>query len=268
MTLFLRNIHIIDRGLFTFVFNSFAALFGRSVRVKWHGDNLIMRDSRSPSVNYRFRHQNIGVVSYGRGFVNRVKILERTYFLNQIDFEDGDIFLDCGANVGDIKLCFRFNNTNIEYIGFEPSPVEFECLKHNVAPSKAFNVGLWKSEGVLPFYVSPQMADSSFIEPTKYDEIIQIPVKRLEEFITKPVKCLKLEAEGGEPEVLEGIGDKLEQIEYITADLGPERGINMESTFIPVTNFLLGRGFVLQDWGGVRLCALYRNTKFDRPAVN
>ena len=268
--LFRRNLRLLDKGVFVFVFNSVALMLGRRVRVEWlkGDDRFVVLDSAISSVRHSFRHQFHCVLAYRHGLIARVKYLEEVYFLNQIAFEDGDVFLDCGANVGDIKLYFHVNNINIEYIGFEPSPIEFEYLKQNTAPSKVFNIGLWKNESTLPFYVSSQKADSSFIEPVEYESIIEVPAKRLEKFITRPIKCLKLEAEGAEPEVLEGIGDKIALIEYITADLGPERGINMEETIVPVTNFLLSKGFVMQDYIGPRVCVLYRNTKFNCPASN
>lgn len=264
MFLLLKNNRHIDKGVFVFVFNCIALMLGRGVRIEWSSNSsFIVSDSAIPGMRHHFRHQFHGVVAYRYGLVDRAKQLGQTYFLNQIDFKDGDIFLDCGANVGDMKLYFHVNDINIEYIGFEPSPIEFECLKRNVSPSKVFNFGLWKNKGILPFYISSQKADSGFIEPLEYEDIIEVPTRRLEEFITESIKCLKLEAEGGEPEVLVGIGDKLDLIEYIAADLGPERGIHAEETLIPVTNFLLSRGFVLQDYTATRGCALYRNTKFD-----
>ena len=44
--------------------------------------------------------------------------------------------------------------------------------------------------------------------------------------------------EGVEPEVVEGLGKKINNVEFITADLGFGRGENSESELIPVTNFL------------------------------
>ena len=58
----------------------------------------------------------------------------------------------------------------INYVGFEPSPIEFHCLQDNVNPSKVYNKGLWNKEGELEFYISSQGADSSLIEPKKFDE--------------------------------------------------------------------------------------------------
>ena len=88
---------------------------------------------------------------------------------------------------------------------------------------------------------------------------IIVPSRRLENFIHKPVKLLKLEAEGAEPEILYGIGDKLKLIEYISADVGFERGIKEESTLVPVTNYLLENNFELISLGIGRLSLLFRN---------
>jgi FkbM family methyltransferase len=210
-------------------------------------------------------------LAYEWGVRERAESLADVYFLKKIDFKSGDVFYDCGANVGDLKLWFLFNNIDVTYVGFEPSPIEFDCLKDNVYPSKVHNVGLWNEEGELKFYVSSQLADSSLIKPKEYDEVITSKVVRLETFIEGKIKCLKLEAEGAEPEILEGIGDeKFDCIEYISADLGFERGIDEASTLVPVTNYLLQKGFELIDVSHGRVCALYRNRAFEynRNAIN
>jgi FkbM family methyltransferase len=200
-------------------------------------------------------------VAYEFGVTARAIGLGNSYFLKKINFKDGDIFLDCGANVGDLKIWFELNKLKITYIGFEPSPIEFKCLKANVNPSQVHNVGLWDSEGERTLYISSQGADSSLIEPPSHDETVICKVMRLESFVHTRVKCLKLEAEGGEPEILEGLGEKLGLVEYVSADLGFERGLDEESTLVPVTNFLLARSFELVDVSHGRICALYRNTE-------
>ena len=77
------------------------------------------------------------------------------------------------------------------------------------------------------------------------------------------VKLLKLEAEGAEPEILLGAGDALKQVEYISADLGPERGLSQETTAATVINFLLARDFRLVDVFAERLVFLFKNQGFD-----
>ena len=75
--------------------------------------------------------------------------------------------------------------------------------------------------------------------------------------VSCPIKLLKLEAEGGEPEVLLGSSTILNHIEFISADLGFERGLNSESTLPAVSNFLLPMGFRFVDLSKNRLVSLF-----------
>ena len=116
----------------------------------------------------------------------------------------------------------------------------------------------------MEFYVSSENADSSFIMPPKYTQKKIMPVLRLDSILNEnsKIKLVKLEAEGAEPEVLQGFGKLLNKVEYITADLGFERGENLETTFFAVTNFLLENNFELMEVSFKRLVALYRNKNF------
>ncbi|MCG8620464.1 MAG: hypothetical protein MJE68_00505, partial [Proteobacteria bacterium] len=53
-------------------------------------------------------------------------------------------------------------------------------------------------------------------------------------------------------------------VEYISADLGAERGPSEDYTFVPVTNFLFKHGFeTVALWSdGHYLNVLFRNIKF------
>jgi hypothetical protein len=62
-------------------------------------------------------------------------------------------------------------------------------------------LGLWETNTEIDFFVSSYAADSSFIQPKKYAETIQIPALRLDSMQLGKIKLLKLEAEGGELEV-------------------------------------------------------------------
>ena len=76
------------------------------------------------------------------------------------------------------------------------------------------------------------------------------------------MKLLKLEAEGAEPEVIRGSLNLLDNIEYIAADLGPERGFNKECTLKEVVNLLLENNFEIVEFKYPRVCLLFRNKKF------
>ena len=245
---------------FCLLFNLRAALRGVDTRIQYQPKDRVFL-AKSSKYELCFRHEAQAYYACKRGISRRTKILGDTYFLSQIDFSAGDVIVDCGANVGELKYFFLENNLPVEYIGIEPSPLEYRCLEENVAPSMTFNVGLWDSDGSLDFYVSSQMADSSLIEPPDYDEVITVPTKRLDGLLpNRAIKLLKLEAEGAEPEAIAGCEGLLDRIEYVSADLGFERGVGQTSTLGAVTNYLLARGFEIVANGKKRLTVLYRNT--------
>ena len=249
-----------DKKLFVLLFNLKSMLIRSSARLSWDKESFIFTDNLFPSFKHRIRHQIQCNDAYEFGIKRRLNNLGESYFLEKINFTDGDIFVDCGANVGDLKLWFDFNGIQIDYLGFEPSPVEFQCLFENVQPSTAHNLALWNKDTEIKFYISSQGADSSAIEPKSYDKTIVVKGVRLDSHINTKIKCLKLEAEGAEPEILQGLGEKIKLVEFITADLGYERGVLLESTLAPVTNFLIKNNFELIDVDHDRVSALYKNT--------
>jgi FkbM family methyltransferase len=202
-------------------------------------------------------------IMYRKGIVARTSLVGRDYLLSRVAFNDGDVVLDCGANIGELYLWFALNGLNIHYVAFEPSPLEFQALRLNCPDAEAHNVALWNRSETLTFYLASEDADSSVIEPAQHQGVIAVEARRLDDYITKPVRLLKLEAEGAEPEILEGIGEKLPLIHYIAADLGFERGVQRESTLAPVTNMLLRRNFSLIEVAYPRVTALFKN---DNPA--
>jgi|APGre2960657444_1045066.scaffolds.fasta_scaffold40281_2 hypothetical protein len=84
----------------------------------------------------------------------------------------------------------------------------------------------------------------------------------LDSFINFKIKILKIEGEGAEPEIIYGYKEILNNIHYISADLGPERGFAQENTIAPVVNFLLKNNFVVVDKSLKRDIYLFRNLRY------
>tara|TARA_B110000483_G_scaffold224595_1_gene283516 strand:+ start:559 stop:960 length:402 start_codon:yes stop_codon:yes gene_type:complete len=84
-----------------------------------------------------------------------------------------------------------------------------------------------------------------------YREIINVPVIRLDKLIDElnidKIKLLKIEAEGYDPEVLEGLGDKMRICQYIAVDGGYERVVKSEQTLKIISKHLLNNGFEMMD---------------------
>jgi hypothetical protein len=75
---------------------------------------------------------------------------------------------------------------------------------------------------------------------------------------------IKIEAEGGEPEVLMGGKLLLKMTRYVAMDVGPERGINRESTYQLSVDILEDLGFTMKWKSGSigRQTILFQNTQF------
>lgn len=203
------------------------------------------------------------------GHASRGRNMVYEYLLDQIDFKDGDWIIDVGANSGDLCLAFRELNKVVNIEAFEPSPGEFAAVSYNLEACSAVDqhtahqVALWNEESDgLTFYLKPGTADSSILPIKGATEVLNVPSARLADLFAgddRRFKLLKLEAEGAEPEILEGAIGLLSRVEYVTADVGFERGENQESTLPEVSNLLISNGFEIVGFGYGRLVLLFRN---------
>jgi FkbM family methyltransferase len=207
-------------------------------------------------------------MAFETGIDNRGKNLASAYLINQISFKDSDFVIDVGANTGDLFIYLNSINKGINYLGFEPGIREYQCLKYNVGAERCQNIALGESESRLKFYYKPEFGDSSLIEMKDYSSVYEVRVRKLDNVLQElnldkiNIKLLKLEAEGAEPEILSGLIKCLKNFEYISVDLGFERGISQESTLPAVTNYLLLNGFIVKDISRSRLALLFKNTRF------
>jgi len=184
---------------------------------------------------------------YTNGLLNRGAAIGKSYLLENIDFEDGDTVVDCGANMGDLQLWFEDKLIKIKYLGIEPNPLDFKCLAKNMLlDSSCINFALWNESGKLRFWIDSRSASSSLIQPPTYSEITDVRAIRLDELQgLGRIKLLKVEGEGAEPEILLGAKGILNNIQYISVDVGPERGVDQVPTRSEVISFLQENNFTI-----------------------
>ena len=260
-------------NLFIFLFNlrTILSVYSSGIKIikKIGGTYILKGKFKNKNITWNYSIEKLCYVHCKDGFDFRMKSLKNEYFLDLIDFEEGNTIYDVGANTGDFYLCLiDLEIKNLNYFAFEPAPIAFSNLKENIKIQSninvnIFNIGLWNVNKKLNFYLSEKSADSSLIKPIEHSSIIEIQTQKLSNIIQKPIKLLKLEAEGGEPEVLEGIGDKLRFIEYISVDLGFERGMKSDSTIPDVVNYLVKRNFECIAIERFRLICLFKNKEYD-----
>ena len=253
-------IHNFKGNNFCLFFNIRSWLLRWEIRFEFDKVNRIYY-AKSNGLRHVFLNRRQALNAYRISLAARATAIANTYHLNQIEFTNGDKIIDCGANVGDLLLYFKLKKIDINYIAFEPSPLEYRCLTINAAPNKPHNAGLWNNSGVLKFYISSDGADSSFVEPVTFDSIKEVGTLCLDSMRLKDIKLLKLEAEGGEPEVMAGAVSTLQEIEYISADLGFERGITKGCTLPEVATLLIQHSFKFIDINPNRMVALFIKMK-------
>ena len=164
--------------------------------------------------------------------------------------------------MGDLQLYFIGLGTKVQYFGIEPNPIDFRCLESNLNPGHfAWNLALWNETKTLKFYVDSKSASSSLIEPPYFTDILSIKTVRLDEVELPPkIKLLKIEGEGAEPEILEGCRDILKRVEYISVDVGPERGVAQTSPKNDVITYLVENNFeVILENPYHRVTVLFKN---------
>jgi len=267
MRSFIKRIHqskLTSDFLSAKIENAYAALRGRKVRFRLDEDGTLLAQEgrRSLRISDKYR----GFWLYGNGIESRAKFIFDSYCLSKVNFQPGDIVFDCGANSGDLFLKLSELIDSKNYYGFEPNPSDFKVLSFNVgADANLFRLALGNVDAESDFYASTTKGDSSLIEPRSWDRKIKVSVIRLDTFIMErnieAIKLLKLEAEGFEPEILEGLGSMIRRCEYIAIDGGYERGKNCEQTLTRCTNYLLSNGFEMHDIYFPWHRALYRRAE-------
>jgi FkbM family methyltransferase len=232
------------------VFNVWCVLTCSPVRFGFCTDDMLYYAKDAEKTHY-FSDLRRGISLYTRGLNRRGLMLAKSYFIEDIELFSDDIVVDCGANYGDLWLYLSDKIASNNYIAVEPAPLEYRCLSKNAKASRCLNFALSNKSSEVSFFLNSAAADSSLIEPDNYSEIINVDAKRLDDVnyikdLTS-IKLLKLEAEGWEPEIIEGGIRTLSKVEFITVDGGFERGIHQTETLSQICNILISLGFEMQS---------------------
>ncbi len=248
--------------LYCWIVNARNFLRGRSVRMTaFDGGEIFKASDANDQLFFcrRGRH-----VRYKRGIGRLIEQLVHAYHLQHVPMGAGSLLIDCGANVGELGVWAR--SKNVEYVAFEPEPLEALCVDLNAygGEPKTIRKALWNRNTTLEFFSKPDSADSSVIDPGGTAARRAVDAVRLDAEIDLSgrtgVVVLKVEGEGAEPEILDGATGLLPFIDFVTVDCGPERGRQEAHTLVEVNEVLVETGFRLVQFGIPRTTALYRNT--------
>lgn len=253
------NNHFFGRFYFKKILNEF--LFIYNVKIDFKKNGLIKLSENK---------QEIYITRLGRltlyyfGIQNRIDNLLKQYCINDLEIPYEETIIDIGANIGEVSNYFEKKGYNV--ISFEPDPTEFIALKTNCKNSLIYNKGLWNKKSKLRFFLNNKTGDSSFLPENLDDKnFIEIETCTLDSMIMHidRIGLIKLEAEGAEPEILEGAKNSLLKTRFISVDVGPERGVNKDSTLMDVSNFLFRLNFSIVKFNHKRLTIVFSNNKIN-----
>ena len=242
-----------EKNLFCFLLNK---LFSGSEKMKYK-QGLYSVTFRDDIVHF----PNKRVV---RMFLNPKYHLDKlyeTYCINNIEINDQDIVIDCGANIGELYYSFLLKNKSIRYYAFEPEVNTYKCLKINLNSFKNVyleNIALSNESKKTSFFIDEEGANSS-LSDFGSSRKLEIESKSLDDFGLENIKLLKVEAEGHELEVLQGSIKTMSKTKYISVDYGPEKGIDQLSTLPEVIDFMYENNFSIIGTSKYRQIGLFKN---------
>jgi FkbM family methyltransferase len=162
--------------------------------------------------------QKVTVMRYG------VYEPETTDFILK-NVKPGDVCVDIGAYIGYFSRLFQHCNASYVY-AIDPNPEIIETLNKNIhnpnftelkRSYEIINCAAGDKKGELPFYVNEEAAASSLHKSweneikLKIIKEIKVPVDRVDNLVRRKVDVIKMDAEGHEIKVFQGMEKILKQ---------------------------------------------------------
>ena len=209
------------------------SLKGAVIKVKKISNNLyyILKDNKKIYIENILRWRSF---KYKYDFSNIPLDRAKAYKIeNYMKLSSTDTVIDIGANLGFFSQYCISKNTNI--IAIEAEKNIFRALQANCSAYDKIsfhNLAIANKDGMIPM-ASPVNNDmdsfSSIIDKNNYEDwsMKEVKCKTLDTLVDevglKKIKLIKCDAEGAEPEVLQGAKKTLQITEYISFDCGKER---------------------------------------------
>lgn len=233
-------------------------------------DNFYKLSDRN--FEYFFSKREPMILNFNGNLARKQRLI-REWLLTEDFFKninEGDTIIDIGSNIGEVTAILG-ENKKLKHFLIEPEIAELECSKKNLEnlniKANYLNYLLWKESVEVDFYAANETHDSSIFDDEDGKISRKVNAKRLDDLEEikncKEIKLLKIEAEGAEPEVLQGSKATLEKTNFVLIDVGPERGKNHDITLKDSFNFLIDNNFRLLNVGFPRINGLFKNKKFN-----
>lgn len=158
--------------------------------------------------------------------------------INKVKFQENDIFIDIGCNVGLVSMVFATVFPFIKVYSFDANPVAIKCLELSIAENNiknitAYNLAIGAENKKDIKFVTFDEQQSCLIQkehsPDDRDKTYSCDMINLADFFDQnnieKVKCLKIDIETGEFAVFDYLfanrPDILDKIEYLICEIHP-----------------------------------------------
>ena len=141
---------------------------------------------------------------------------------------DAPMIVDCGSNIGMSILFFKNLYPRATVIGFEPNPLTYPVLRHNVEQNQLLDVTLHQKavadqRGRMELYVNPGepgALNSGMYRTRRVSAAVSVQVDMLSGYIDGDVDLLKLDIEGAEELVIRELAEqgKLSRVRNIVCE--------------------------------------------------
>lgn len=202
----------------------------RGTRVRFKARNGLLIARYENGDFHFYAAERVRRYVWPQGIEKKKRDMLDKYRVEEVIEANGDtrVAIDIGANVGELTLALadRFD----QVIAVEPDPAAYRCLAENVARLsnvRTVQAAIAAAGGSKDFYLSSIGADSSLHPPDRWTNTIRVRCITVAELLAETgieqVTLLKVEAEGAEPEVLDGAKTALPRVLSLVVDCSPER---------------------------------------------
>lgn len=150
----------------------------------------------------------------------------------------GGVVVDAGANIGLASIWFYAQLPSSTVYAFEPAPSNFRYLERNCAYLDKVTVeraALGAEDGTATLHLATHNAVHSMVDQSEATgQKIEVPLLSLGRYLDKKrvkrVELLKLDVEGAEMQVLDGLGDRLDDVQVVVGECH-EREVNADEFY-------------------------------------
>jgi len=150
---------------------------------------------------------------------------ERQYELSK-PLPNSPVIIDAGANVGVSAVWFHARFPGATVHAFEPEPQNFSFLASNVEGLEgvtANQLALGGAEGTIALHLADHGAVHSMVDTSVGTETVDVAMAPLADYLDdhgiERIDLLKLDVEGAEDAVLDGLGDRLADVSVVVGEL-------------------------------------------------